>query len=71
MNKVKTIKVKNEDGSISEESYTITVDAKDVDMKNGYDLQDTIGNIDIDTDGNIAEQLAAIITRLNNLESQE
>ena len=69
MNKIKTIKIKNEDGSISEESYTITVDAKDVDMKNGYDLQDTIGNIDVDKDGSIAEQLAAIITRLNNLEN--
>lgn len=57
MDKIKTVKIKNEDGSISEESYTISVDARNVDMDNGKDLQDTIGTIDIDTDGNIAEQL--------------
>lgn len=57
MDKIKTVKIKNEDGSISEETYTISVDAKNVDMANGYDLQDTIGNINIDVDGNIAAQL--------------
>ena len=57
MDKIKTVKIKNPDGSISEETYTISVDALNVDMANGKDLQDTIGTIDIDTDGNIAEQL--------------
>ena len=57
MDKIKTVKIKNPDGSISEETYTISVDAKNVDMKNGKDLQNTIGDINIDTDGNIAEQL--------------
>ena len=57
MDKIKTVKIKNPDGSVSEETYTISVDAKDVDMKNGKDLQDTIGDINIDRDGNIAEQL--------------
>ena len=57
MDKIKTVKIKNEDGSISEESYTISVDAKNVDMDNGKDLQDTIGNINIDEDGSVAEQL--------------
>ena len=56
MNKVKTIKIKNEDGSISEESYTISVDAKDVD-KNPKVFKPTGGimefvqiNEDIDTE---------------------
>ena len=70
MDKIKTIKIKNPDGSISEETYTISVDAKDVDMNNGKDLQDTIGTIDIDTDGSIAEQLKNIIERLKVLEEK-
>lgn len=57
MDKIKTVKIKMPDGSVSEETYTISVDAKDVDMKNGKDLQDTIGDINVDRDGNIAEQL--------------
>ena len=57
MDKIKTVKIKNPDGSVSQETYTISVDAKDVDMSNGKDLQETIGTIDIDKDGSIAEQL--------------
>lgn len=68
MDRIKTVKIKNPDGSVSEETYTISVDAKDVDMKNGKDLQDTIGDINVDRDGNIAEQLKNIIERLKALE---
>lgn len=57
MDKIKTVKIKNPNGSVSEETYTITADAKNVDMLNGKNVQDTIGNIDIDNNGNIAEQL--------------
>lgn len=57
MNKIKAVKIKEEDGSLSEESYTIAADAINIDMNNGENLQDTIGNIDIDQDGNIADQL--------------
>ena len=67
MDKIKTVKIKNEDGSISEESYTISADARNVDMDNGKDLQDTIGNIDIDSDGNIAEQLKDLNNNINDL----
>lgn len=67
MDKIKTVKIKNPNGSVSEETYTISVDAKDVDMKNGKDLQDTIGDINIDRDGSIAEQLKNIIERLEAL----
>ncbi len=68
MDKIKTVKIKLPDGSVSEETYTISVDAKDVDMKNGKDLQDTIGDINVDRDGSIAEQLKNIIERLEALE---
>lgn len=57
MDKIKTVKIKNPDGSVSEETYTISVDAKNVDMQNGKDLQDTIGDINIDENGNINQQL--------------
>ena len=63
MNKIKTVKIKNEDGSISEESYTLSIDAKNVDMNNKKSVEETIGNIDVDKDGNIAEQLKH---KLNN-----
>ena len=68
MDKIKTVKIKNPDGSVSQETYTISADAKDVDMKNGKDLQDTIGDINVDRDGSIAEQLKNIIERLEALE---
>ena len=68
MDKIKTVKIKNPDGSVSEETYTISADARNVDMDNGKDLQDIIGTIDIDKDGSIAEQLKNIIERLEALE---
>lgn len=67
MDKIKTVKIKLPDGSVSEETYTISVDAKDVDMKNGKDLQDTIGDINIDIDGNISEQLNYLNENVDNL----
>ena len=67
MDKIKTVKIKNPDGSISEETYTISVDAKDVDMENDKNLQETIGNIDIDNNGSIAEQLDYLNENVNNL----
>lgn len=74
MNKVKTIKIKNEDGSVSEESYSIAADALNVDMSNGYNLQETVGNIDINEDGSIAEQLEHKINStdiIDNLNSND
>lgn len=67
MDKIKTVKIKNPDGSVSEETYTISVDAKDVDMANGKELQETIGTIDIDTDGNIAKQLENLNDNVDDL----
>ena len=68
MDKIKTVKIKNSDDSISEETYTISVDARNVDMANGKELQETIGDINIDRDGSIAKQLKNIIERLEILE---
>ena len=67
MDKIKTVKIKNSDGSVSEETYTISVDARNVDMDNGKELQETIGTIDIDTDGNIAEQLENLNDNVDDL----
>lgn len=74
MNKVKTIKIKNEDGSISEESYSIAADAVNVDMVNGKNVQETIGTIDVDKDGDIAAQLNKKINKsdiIDNLNSSD
>ena len=74
MNKVKTIKVKNEDGSISEESYAIAADALNIDMANGKNVQETIGTIDVDKDGDIAAQLNKKINKsdiIDNLDSTD
>ncbi len=74
MNKIKTVKIKEEDGSISEESYTIAADAINIDMENGKNLQETVGNIDVDNDGNIETQLKNKINKIDivdNLNSTE
>ena len=46
MDKIKTVKIKNIDGSVSEESYSFSTDAKNVDMNNGLDLQTTMDNLE-------------------------
>lgn len=56
MNKVKYVRLEKEDGTYSE-SIPLSVDADQINMSNGKDLQEIIGNIDVDTDGNIANQL--------------
>ena len=78
MDKIKTVKIKELDGSISDESYYIAVDAKNVDMENGKELQETIGTIDIDNDGDISNQLKDLknnkinkIDIIDNLESND
>lgn len=74
MNKIKTIKIKNEDGSISEESYAIAADALNIDMVNGKNVQETIGTTDVDKDGDIATQLKNTISKndiIDNLNSSD
>ena len=78
MDKIKTVKIKNPDGSVSEETYTIAVDARNVDMENGKELQETIGTINIDNDGDISNQLKNLksnkinkIDIIDNLESND
>lgn len=67
MDKIKTIKIKNEDGTVSKESYYLSADARNIDMTNGYDVQETIGTINVDEDGSIAEQLEKIKQTLQEL----
>ena len=71
MKKIKTVKIKEIDGSIGEESYAITADAKDVDMSNGRSVQETIGTININEDGNIATQLKNKISKNNIVDNLE
>ena len=67
MDKIKTVKIKNEDGTVSQESYYISADARNIDMANGKNVQETIGTIDVDNDGSIAEQLAELKIAIQEL----
>ena len=55
--RIKKIKIKQSDGTFSD-YIPIVANAKDVDMANGYSLENTIGTIDVDKEGSIAKQLS-------------
>lgn len=53
---IKKIKIKKQDGTYTN-YIPIGADAVNINMFNGKDLQNTIGDIDIDTEGSISNQL--------------
>ena len=55
--RIKKIKIKQSDGTFSD-YIPIGANAKDVDMANGYSLENTIGTIDVDEEGSIKTQLS-------------
>ena len=55
--RIKKIKIKQSDGTFSD-YIPIGANAKDVDMANGYSLENTIGTINVDKEGSIAKQLS-------------
>lgn len=66
---IKKIKIKKQDDTYTD-YIPIGADAININMSNGKDLQNTIGDINVDEDGSIAEQLKNIIERLQNLEKE-
>ena len=56
MDKLKYIKIKQEDGTYSEE-VPVGVDASNVDMSDGRTLPETLGLIDVDANGTVKQQL--------------
>lgn len=62
MEKLKAIKVKQPDGLYSNE-IPIGADAVNIDMANGTNLEQTLGNVNVLTDGNIINQ----IKNVNNI----
>lgn len=68
MDKIKTIKIKNIDGTLEPGVVYIATDANLVDMTNGKNVQAVIGNINPDTDGSIEQQLKELKQRLATLE---
>ena len=56
MDKLKYIKIKQEDGIYSEE-VPVGVDASNVDMSDGRTLPETLGLIDVDANGTVKQQL--------------
>lgn len=68
MEEVRYIKLENPDGSYSE-PIAIGAESTQIHMDNNKTLQETIGTIDVDTDGNINTQLGNIkedISGINN-----
>ena len=55
--RIKKIKIKQNDGTFSD-YIPIGANAKDIDMANGYNLENTIGTIDVDKEGSIKTQLS-------------
>ena len=53
---IKKVKIKKQDGTYTD-YIPIGAEAKNIDMKNGYSVQANIGDIDIEKDGNIIEQI--------------
>lgn len=66
MDKIKTIKIKNPDGTFETNTMYISADARNIDMANGENVQDTVGEIDL-KDGSIAEQLKELKKDLKEL----
>lgn len=67
MNKIKSVKVRREDGSFEDGLYYLTPDADKVSMTNGYNVQETIGDINVEQDGDIATQLAELKAQIQDL----
>lgn len=58
-NVIKKIKIKQADGTFSD-YYPIGANAQNVTDRQGYDLQQVLGDIDVDNDGSVAAQLEDI-----------
>ncbi len=56
---IKKVKIKKQDGTFTD-YIPIGAEADNVVMNNNYSVQDNIGNIDIEKDGNIVEQIQKI-----------
>lgn len=69
MDKLKYIKLENEDGSYSD-SIPLSVDSDYVDV-DGNTLEEILGNINILVYGNLAAQLEDIRNRLDALEGND
>ena len=55
--RIKKIKIKQADGTFSD-YIPIGAEATNVDLKSGYTVEKAIGDLDIDTAGNITSQLS-------------
>ena len=67
MQKLKYIRVKQQNGQYTAD-IPIATDAQHVDMTNGNNLQDTIGNINVTTDGSITQNLNSLRNDYNQLD---
>ena len=66
MDKLKYVKIEDEDGIISD-SIPIGADAENIDMANGNNLENTIGTIDVNNEGSISKQLNKRVRYYNSV----
>lgn len=71
IDKIKYIRIKTENEDNYSEDIPIGANAQNIDMQNGNNLQDTIGNLDIDNNDNITEQLISLRNTTNQLNNNK
>ena len=67
MDKITKIRIKNQDGTYTD-PVPIGADAENVVLSTGYTVEQTIGQLDININGNIKTQLENILKRLEIIE---
>lgn len=66
MDRIKKIKIKQQDGTLSD-YYPIGADAQNIDFTNGYNLDQIVGDINPDEDGTLEVQLSKTIKYYNTV----
>ena len=70
MDKLKYVRVQQTDGSFSN-IIPVAADAKNVTFRNENTLQATVGDIDVETEGNIATNLSRLKQSVEQLEDKK
>lgn len=70
MDKLKYIRVQEEDGTYSSD-IPLAVDAENVTMLNGHDLQETLGDLNVTNDDDVTTQLSSLHSSVNSLNQQK
>lgn len=70
MDKLKYIRVQEEGGTYSDD-IPLAVDAENVTMLNGHDLQETLGDLNVTNADDVTTQLSSLHSSVNSLNQQK